>query len=107
MVAITVVLGAVAFVLVDSLSDQEDTPPLPAFSKKGGVLTVERADQGLDWFDDFTRGGSCTPLLNGVAWPSASGTPITAGDRISGCQPGEDFTLAHTATGTLTYRTTF
>jgi flagellin-like protein len=119
MVAITVVLAAVVFVLVSNLGKGSEKAPNLSFNKDSSArtLTVVQSDPGVNW-DDFTLGGSCfttaaTPLsftlANGQAGTFAqiSTWTIAGGDVLSNCQPNETLTLTHTATNSLVYSTTF
>lgn len=107
MVAITVIVFGAAAVWLDSISDPPERAPNISFTKRADGAILEKAPLGLDWVRDFTRLGTCTPLLNGAAWPTTEGTPLTAADRISGCNPGEDFILSHTSSGNLVFKATF
>lgn len=78
MVAITVVLAAVVFVLVSKLAS--DTPSeLPDFSMAsddhGASYYVLGADDGLAWPDLTVKGCTTQPTMGNV----------TAGDTVSGC----------------------
>ena len=52
--------------------------------------------------------GSCTPLLNGAAFPTAAGTPVQAGDVLA-CDPGEDLSISSSkgSGNALLYRASF
>lgn len=113
MVAITVVLAAVVFVLVSNLGEGAEDAPEMGFSKDNddGSVTVVRAPSGgdaLDWVDDIALGGTCTATLNGAAFPTATGAnPVAAGDVLGGCAAGETLTVTHTGSNTLLYETDF
>lgn len=69
MVAITVVLAAVVFVLVSDLGDQGSNAPDLGFSKdeQDDQLTVSRADTGLNWTEFEIRADQdVTYTLNGL-----------------------------------------
>ena len=97
LVGITALLAAGIFVAVRILSDGDSTTPPPelAFARdpEGPSLRVVRADSGLDWFDDVIVDGSCSPTLNGAAFPTAVGREIRAGDVLD-CQTGQDLVIA-------------
>ena len=96
LVAVTVVLSATVFVLAAGMNDDKAEPApqlLMAADESADEAQVLRADRGLDWFEDLRVAGSCTPLLNGAAFPAAAGTPVQAGDVLS-CAPGEDLSIS-------------
>jgi flagellin-like protein len=109
MVAITVVLAATVFVLVNGFGEErEATPALPVMQKTSDRVTVVRAEPDLDWVVDFSVGGSCTPLLNGQPWPTGPDpAPLRPGDVLTGCTVGETLTVVHIRSGILVYSTTF
>lgn len=102
MVAITVVLAAVVFVLVSNLGKGSEAAPSLSFNKDSSAhtLTVVKADSGLTW-DDFTATGCNSDT-------ETSATAVAAGDVITmtGSFPCT-FSLTHDATNTLVYTTTF
>jgi len=102
MVAITVVLAAVVFVLVSNLGDSSEDAPDISFSKDSSehTLTVVKADAGSDWAD-FSAGGcaSDTPTNGAVG----AGDVVTITATTFPCT----YTLTHDATNTLVYSTTF
>ncbi|MHB1261282.1 MAG: type IV pilin N-terminal domain-containing protein [Thermoplasmatota archaeon] len=106
MVAITVVLAAVVFVLVSNLGKGSEAAPSLSFNKDSSArtLTVVKADSGLTW-DDFVTGGTCT-----VTTPSTTAA-VAAGDVITVTTATASlpctFSLNHIATNTLVYTTTF
>lgn len=96
MVAITVVLAAVVFLLVQGIGDTGAPAPDMAFTKNEGsdALTVARAPIGLDW-EEFTIRSS-VPVrvsLNGAevayvpadtAWTFPAGSTM-GGDKVTVC----------------------
>lgn len=74
MVAITVVLAAIVFLLVSDLGGPSEVPPAISFREDGDSLTVIGADQDLAW-EDFTVTG-CTTVPTGA---------VDAGDQIEAC----------------------
>ena len=75
MVAITVVLAAVVYVLVSDLGGEpEKTPTIAMQGNGGGDYTVLRADTGLDWSEFVVTG--CTTVPTGT---------LDAGDQLLGC----------------------
>lgn len=75
MVAITVVLAAVVYVLVSDLGgDPQATPFVQMQGNGDGDYTVLRADKGLEWEDMVVTG--CTTVPTG---------PLDAGDVLLGC----------------------
>ena len=119
MVAITVVLAAVVFVLVSNLSGSKDATPQITFTKTGSgattVLTVASAPSpALDWFlFAYTISDTdCvpTPAIPATAGTAAPGGTVNAGDQITfvgaDCIVGVKFSLSHTATNGLVYTTT-
>jgi archaeal type IV pilus assembly protein PilA len=108
MVAITVVLAAVVFVLVSNLGKGSEKAPNVSFNKDSSArtLTVVQADPGVTW-DDFTASGTCSPTINGGAYAASSTDTVSGGDVIGGCTAGQTFSLTHIATNSLVYTTTF
>lgn len=92
MVAITVVLAAVVFLLVNRLAQSpQDQAPDMAFSADGdGEVTVITAELGLDWSDFTVTGCTTTP----------TGT-VDAGDQMTGCTGR--VTVVHDETNTLVW----
>lgn len=116
MVAITVVLAAVVFVLVQNLSKGAEKAPDMSFTKDNSAGTVAvvkapptTAADALNWFEDITVGGDCAAAktLNGGAWPTDNTVPVSAGDIIGGCVAGDTLTITHNGSGTLVYQTSF
>jgi flagellin-like protein len=116
MVAITVVLAAVVFVLVSNLSKSSNSAPTVSFTADdtAKTLTVVSAPvPSIGWDStSVTVGGTCAAhaRLNSatVTFVSSPQTnKITGGDVISGCLQGETFTLTHVATNTLLYSHSF
>lgn len=95
MVAITVVLAAVVYVLVTDLgSGVQETAPQVAFIRDGeGIYTVSRADQGHTW-GEFTVTDCATVPLDA--------DEVTAGDRLAGCTA--DAIMVHDATNSIVWR---
>lgn len=116
MVAITVVLAAVVFVLVSNLSKNSNTSaPSMSFNqdKTGQTLTVVSADASADWKNIKIYFGSgtstCTYSLNGGTASAAITTPtvvVSGGQAVKG---GDQLKIAGCAAGanvmTLTYTT--
>lgn len=93
MVAITVVLAAVVFYLVSTLSKNVDgtTPHLTFSSDDGGeTFLLLHAPKSMDW-SDFTVTG-CTTVPTGN---------MTAGDRLEGCTP--PVTVVHEDTNSVAW----
>ncbi len=112
MVAITVVLAAVVFVLVSNLGKGSEKAPNVSFNKDSSArtLTVVQADPGVNW-DDFTVSGTCitgtAPTINGLSYATNSADTVSGGDVIGGCTAGSTLSFTHTATNSLVYTTTF
>jgi len=99
MVAITVVLAAVVFVLVSDIGNQDvDASPRIVFGKDGpDALVVLSADStGVQWGDLRVQG--CSGVL-------ADNETVYAGDRVTGCV-GE-VRVIHKPSNSLIYRTEF
>lgn len=99
LVAIGLLLAAGTFLMVQRLGpDEIERAPDVGFGVESAnsqvsILKAPAGIAALDWFDDLRVTGSCTPLLNGNPFPTASGTPVAAGDVLS-CAPGEDLRIA-------------
>jgi archaeal type IV pilus assembly protein PilA len=102
MVAITVVLAAVVFVLVSDLGDQGDNAPGISFQKSTNdkTLTVVKVSNGPVNWEDLTITGTCTTK------PTSTGA-VGAGDSLSGCEVGTSVKIVHTPTDTLIYNQVF
>lgn len=92
LVAMGVVLAAGVFYFSSQMSKPQRTAPSLAMTERGQDVQVVRAGPDLDWFEDFVVKGSCVPLLNGQAFPSSAGTPVSAGDVLT-CDSGEDLAI--------------
>lgn len=92
MVAITVVLAAVVFVLVSKMGEGTELPPTMSLQTddQGGNFTVVKAESGLDW-SDFTATG-CTTVPTG---------PVVAGDELADCDGS--LSLVHVPSNSLVY----
>ena len=107
MVAITVVLAAVVFVLVSNLSDSGDQAPQMSFTKDpdsdgtGGTLTLISVSEGGLLWSGFTLGGTAT----GCTIDDSTGS-VTAGDTIT-CTGDGTINVVHTATNSLAYKGEF
>lgn len=99
MVAITVVLAAVVFVMASQLGAAPETPPKLAMTASGDNFTVAQADKGLPWSDlSFGPGdASCHPAL---ATADGSGI-VAAGDVVRGCRG--HLTVVHRPTNAVIY----
>lgn len=98
MVAITVVLAAVVFVLVSNLSGGGEDNPEIGFSKNSGAGTLTVVSVNFDgpvaWADIDVNG--CTQPTTG---------DVTAGDQLTSCSG--DVTVSYTPNNALIYDTTF
>ncbi len=108
MVAITVVLAAVVFVLVSDLGGDTDDPPKASFqtdkSGTGGTVRVVKISNGPIAYNEATAtatSGTCT-----LYW--ANGTAMTSGNIGAGdywtCSADASVSIVHTGTDTLLYR---
>lgn len=102
MVAITVVLAAVVFVLVSDLGEGGEASPQISFTKSSGsgttVWTVTKVTNGPVAWSDLTLtcdGGAVT------AQTTTTGN-VGAGQTIT-CDAGETLTIVHDPTDTLIY----
>ncbi|MGB1586959.1 MAG: type IV pilin [Thermoplasmatota archaeon] len=98
MVAITVVLAAVVFVLVSDLGGDSESAPSLSFQKDtaGQDLTVIKVSNGpIAWSELTVSGCTAVPTTGNVG----------AGDVIGTCSG--DVTIVHDPTDTLLYSTTF
>lgn len=90
MVAITVVLAAIVFVLVTNLQPTVETAPDVAFAADGTDIMVVKAPTGMDWADLEVTGCDTVP----------TGT-VEAGDKLEVC--GESVQVRHVPTNSLVY----
>lgn len=93
MVAITVVMAALVFVLVSDLTEFGDPAPDVQFVRDSGDLVVFKAPSGLDW-SEFT--------VNGCTAPTGA---LDAGDRLTACTG--NVTVTHVESNTLIYSGAF
>lgn len=102
MVAITVVLAAVVFVLVSNLGEGSESAPNISFNKDSGdrTLTVVQAETAT-WgeFAFGTNTASC-------AFDVSSTSSVSAGDTIT-CTAAGTVSILHVPTNSLVYTTTF
>lgn len=100
MVAITVVLAAVVFVLVKNLSDKNSTDvgPTVGFQKDSTAKTliVVQAPTGIKWSDVTVTG--CTK-------PVTLPVNVTAGDKLTACNGS--VTVTYIPSNSLLYQTAF
>ena len=114
LVAIALAIALTIFLAAKRYTDEtaETDKPLVSFDKVGDtwvrVVDAPAGNLMLDWADDLRISGSCTPTLNGAAYPGTSGTPVQAGDVLE-CPPDTTLVIATSeAQGdTVLYRTTF
>jgi archaeal type IV pilus assembly protein PilA len=125
MVAITVVLAAVVFVLVSNLGEGSESAPNVSFNKDSADLEMTVITAETSNWDDFvmsTDSDDCEPTLTNLGTGgtadnetdlSAVDEPVTAGDVLTlwetnaGDCDGVTFRLTHEATNSLVYDTTF
>ena len=110
MVAITVVLAAVVFVLVSNLGEGSESAPNISFNKDSAdrTLTVVQAEDA-EWGDfAISPDDDCTAMRGGNTLTATD--TIEAGDVID-CSDNTDtsftVTITHTPTNSLVYSTTF
>lgn len=97
LVSIVMAMAVAAFVMVQKVSAQasiDDRSPRLALllSPDEPTATVARTTDGLDWARDLRLGGTCSPLLNGVVFPTEPGTLVRPGDTLT-CGKGETLTI--------------
>lgn len=95
MVAITVVLAAIVFVLVTNLQQPVDDAPRIAFAKEIDGIRIIQSPTGLAWEDITVTGCDTFPV---------SGN-ITAGDFITDCVG--NVLINHVPTNSVLYSTKF
>ena len=114
-VAIVIALAVAVWFMIRLLTKSSDATPAVAFTKDGPVLQVATAPSPpLDWFTDIRPSGTCAANLqltpNGGtagAYPIAAGTPVTGGDKLTGCTAGQTLTLSHVATNRVIFQASF
>jgi archaeal type IV pilus assembly protein PilA len=90
MVAITVVLAAVVFFLVNGLTAQDEAAPEMQLYARGDSLMIQGADHGIPWSDLLVTG-----CINGNTGN------VTAGQTLTDC--AGSVTITHTPTNQLIY----
>lgn len=99
LVGIAMVLSAGIYLVVQRISDDDiKESPIMGFGVHSSepelsILGAPAGTSQLDWYDDLRISGCTTPLLNGNPFPTASGTPVAAGDILT-CAPGDDLRIA-------------
>jgi len=98
-IGIAVALTVAALLMFNKIREDaniDDKPAVVGMATDSDTQSISvvgiRTEDDLDWFRDVSIGGSCEPLLNGAAYPSALGTPVVPGDRLE-CDPGEDIRI--------------
>lgn len=108
MVAITVVLAAIVFVLVSNLGRAPGEIPSLSMTIDGDNFTVAHASPGLLWGDLLLAPvtDSCTPAFLVVQEADGSTPPaevhVLAGDMVSGC--GGHLTVSHRPSNTVIFQ---
>lgn len=99
LVGIAMVLSAAVYLVVQGIADDDvKASPIMGFGVDGtepevAILGAPAGSSQLDWYDDLRISGCTNPLLNGNPFPTASGTPVAAGDILT-CAPGDDLRIA-------------
>lgn len=95
MVAITVVLAAGVYILVDGIADRDiNKQVILGVSDEGdGLLVITQAPRDMLWSDLIVSG------CNNANQPTAD---VLAGDELTNCASGA--TISHRATNQLLYR---
>lgn len=95
MVAITVVLATIVFVLVQNLSKTQEQAPTVSFQKNETGITVIQAPNNMAWSDISVSGCDTYPTIGNVA----------AGDEVTDC--AGTVKIIHGPSNALLYDTTF
>lgn len=110
MVAITVVLAAVVFVLVSNLGEGANAEnPRVSFSKDengtadGGILTVVTIENGPIPLTEIVLGGGAGSTCT---WTNSDATNLSPGDQLE-CTGNGTITISHTETESLLYSGSF
>jgi hypothetical protein len=114
-IIISIALGAAIWVMINKI---RETHPVNEHQIQVSFNLDQQTKQlrvvklnppNLDWFNDLSRAGTCTPTLNGGAYPTAAGTPIRAGDTLAGCTSGQTLVIKASAAhgGDLLFSTTY
>lgn len=90
MVAITVILAGIVFVLVSDLADVDDQPPRLAFRSDGDAYVVYQATHDVLWGDLDVEG--CQVVPTGA---------VEAGDRMEECT--DPVTVRHIPSNSLVW----
>jgi hypothetical protein len=111
---VTAIAGSIWFML-DRVKDEaeiEDSPEigfaLVANEPAVRIIQAPADPDELDWAEDLVLGGTCTPTLNGMAYPTGPGTPVRAND-VLGCDWGDTLLISSSEKqgGKLLFRHTF
>jgi flagellin-like protein len=111
MIAITVVVAGVLFVISNDLSKPDDKTPAVSFiqDKGDGTVLIVKAPvepNAVKW-SAFRLEGNCDPLLNGEPLPPPPDELVKGGDLLSGCHHEEDLVIVHIETATVIYDVDF
>jgi flagellin-like protein len=111
MIAITVVVAGVLFLISNDLSKPDDKTPQVSFiqDKGEGTVMVTKAptEPHLIQWKVFLIRGSCTPLLNGDPLPPPADELVKGGDTLSGCEKDQDLVIVHRESSTVIYDVDF
>lgn len=98
-IIIMIVLGGAIWVMITKIRDTHpvSTNGVKVVFRFNGELSPKTVSvtkvspNDLDWVTDITISGTCKPTLtlNGVAFPTSTGTKVNAGDSLSGCASGQ------------------
>jgi hypothetical protein len=99
LVIVVIALATTVFLMADRAREAnlKDAPPEMGFiigttSPSVQVVQAPPPPSQLDWFTDLRIGGTCSPTLNGVPFPTEPGTLVNA-DDVLGCDWEQSLTI--------------
>lgn len=109
-IAIAIALAIGLAVMADKFSDQaaDSEAPVLGFERvDGDTVRIAQAPPDLPW-SHLLMSGSCSPMLNGAAYPPPDGTLVRAGDLLT-CGSATTLTVSSTEShgNAVLYRTEF
>lgn len=109
LLAITVAMAAVVFVLAQQESGRvAEPPPLLALATDDaqGTATVQNNPRGIAW-EDLEVSGCSVSILDAQGELLDASGPVRAGQTLSGCLPGDRLSVVHRTSGALVFQHAF
>lgn len=113
-VFISIVLAISVWIMIQKIRDdtglgEGEAKPQLGFEVMASEpkVRVVLASPDIDWFEDLRISGTCSPTLNGAAFPTAPGTVVKPDDFLK-CEMEEELIVSTAgADNTILFRHTF